>query len=131
MNIAGWLQRMAAVSPTRPALFSGRALVADYGAFHSKAAAVATALQVRGVAPGDRVAIFMKNVPDYLVVQYGAWYAGAAVVPINAKLHAREAAWILGDAGAKLVFAFAELAADLTGYILCGTYSSTEGLPDN
>jgi long-chain acyl-CoA synthetase len=57
----------------------------------------------RGVAPGERVALFMKNCPEYLIAFYGVWMAGAVVVPINAKLHAKEAAWIIADSGAGLV----------------------------
>jgi long-chain acyl-CoA synthetase len=51
--------------------------------------------------PGDRIGIFAKNVPDYLTCFYAIWRAGAAAVPINAKLHPKEAAWILSDAEAK------------------------------
>ncbi|CAN0573902.1 unnamed protein product, partial [Laminaria digitata] len=74
---------------------------------------LAGALIARGIRPGDRVALFMKNVPDYLIAQYGAWYAGAAIVPINAKLHPREADFILTNSGASLVFATPDLAPDL------------------
>ncbi len=113
MNLGVWLARVAQISPERPALFQGADPVADYGAFHARAAAVAGALQVRGIGPGDRVAIFMKNVPDYLIVQYGIWYAGAVAVPVNAKLHGRELAWIAEDAAAALIFATPDLANDL------------------
>jgi long-chain acyl-CoA synthetase len=113
MNLAHWLERTAAVSPERPALFRGDTQVADYAAFGRAAAGVGAALAARGVGPGDRVAIFMKNVPDYLVALYGIWIAGAAAVPINAKLHPREAAFILEDSGAALVFATDGLAGDL------------------
>ncbi|MGI3185175.1 AMP-binding protein [Nioella aestuarii] len=113
MNISFWLHRMAQVSPDRPAMYLGTDLVEDYGGFHAKAAAVAGWLAANGIGPGDRVALFMKNVPDYLIVQYGAWYAGAAVVPINAKLHGREAAWIIGDSGTRLTFASPGMVEDL------------------
>lgn len=113
MNISFWLQRAAQVSPDRPAIYLGEHLVEDYASFHAKATAVAGWLTAKGISPGDRVALFMKNVPDYLIVQYGAWYAGAAVVPINAKLHGREAAWIIGDSGAALTFASPGMAGDL------------------
>lgn len=105
MNIAGWLVRVAQVAGARPALYEGREMVADYAGFAERAARVAGGLRARGIAPGDRVAIFMKNVPDYLIVQYGIWMAGAVAVPINAKLHGREAGWIIGNAGAALSFA--------------------------
>jgi hypothetical protein len=60
-------------------------------------------LRQRGVAPGDRVALFLPNHPDYLVWLYAIWWAGAVAVPINAKLHPREAAWIVGNADARLL----------------------------
>ena len=55
-----------------------------------------------GIAAGDRVALFMHNATAYLECFYGIWWIGAVAVPINAKLHGREAAWICADAGAKL-----------------------------
>lgn len=105
MNLANWLEQAAAANPRAQALFSGTKPVADYGTFDRLARELAGWLGVQGVAPGDRVAIFMANVPEYLVVMWGCWYAGACVVPINAKLHGREAAFILQDSGAKLAFA--------------------------
>ncbi|WP_037373584.1 class I adenylate-forming enzyme family protein [Sediminimonas qiaohouensis] len=113
VNIATWLDRRAAVDGDRPALFLGRDMVADYAGFDARAGAVAGWLAARGVMPGDRVALAMRNCPDYLCAMYGAWYAGAAVVPINAKLHAREMAWIIGDSGARIVFATPDLAPAL------------------
>lgn len=104
MNLAQWLERVAKAAPERPALFHGRDLDATYGEFYARAMAVAGWLKAAGVGPGDRVGLFLKNLPQYLVAQYGVWAAGAAVVPINAKLHAREAAWILDNAGAARCF---------------------------
>lgn len=104
MNIAQWLYRQAQADGARPALYLGQDLVADYRGFHQKAAAVAGWLRAKGIRPGDRVALFMKNCPDYLITLYGIWYVGAAAVPINAKLHGREAEYILRDADASLVF---------------------------
>jgi long-chain acyl-CoA synthetase len=104
MNIAEYLYRTARRSPERPALFLGQACVADYGSFLQRAGQVAAYLRAQGAGKGAVVAIFMKNLPEYLVVQYGIWMAGAVAVPINAKLHGREATWIIEDAGAAIVF---------------------------
>ncbi|MEQ9693774.1 AMP-binding protein [Shimia sp. SDUM112013] len=104
MNLALWLERVAAVTPERDAIFLGKERTATYGAFHERALRVAAWLVGQGIGPGDRVGLFMKNVPEYLVAQYGVWAAGGVVVPINAKLHGREAAWILDNAGASLCF---------------------------
>ncbi|MCI5078072.1 AMP-binding protein [Oricola sp.] len=109
MNLALWLERTAAVNGDRPALLHGETVFADYSTFHARAAALAAALGREGVASGDRVALFMKNCPDYLVALYGIWIAGAAATPINAKLHAREAAYIIANAGAKLAFVTPDL----------------------
>lgn len=113
MNIASWLARTAQATPDRPALFLGRDCVASYGAFHAAALRLGAALRARGLQPGERIALVMKNCPEYLVALYGAWYAGAAVVPVNAKLHPREADFILADAGARLAFATPDLSAAL------------------
>ena len=113
MNLALWLERSAAVQGARPALLLGDRVVADYAGFYRRAAALARSLRAAGVMPGDRVAVFAKNCPQYLVVFYGVWIAGAVVVPINAKLHAREAAWIIGNSGATLGFVGADLRVGL------------------
>ena len=116
MNIGQWLQRVAQVSPDRSALFLGKEMIATYGQFHDAACRVAGWLARQGVLPGDRVAIFMKNCPEYLMLQYGIWYAGAAIVPINAKLHAREAAWIVENSGAKFCFADPKMTGALSDF---------------
>lgn len=102
MNIANWLARSAAAHPARPALFYGVDVICDYGTFHDDAARVAAGLLARGIGAGDRIGIFMDNHPDWLLGLYGVLYAGAVAVPINAKLHGREAAYILQDSGAVL-----------------------------
>ena len=105
MNLALWLWRTAQRQGDAPALFRGTECVASYAAFAGRSAALAGALRDRhGVAAGDRVALFLSNDVDYLPLLFGVWAAGAVAVPINAKLHAREAAWIIQDAGARLCF---------------------------
>ncbi|MBU2485676.1 MAG: AMP-binding protein [Alphaproteobacteria bacterium] len=105
MNLAEWLVRTAKRQPGATALMSGEDPVATYAGFAARAACIGAVLQTRyKVEPGDRVAIFMKNSPAYLELLYGIWFCGAAAVPINAKLHPREAAFIIGDSGSKLVF---------------------------
>ena len=87
----------------------GADVVADYATFHARAAGLAAALRAEGTGPGDRIAIFATNCPDYLVALFGIWTAGAVAVPINAKLHPKEAAFILVDSGAARGFTSAAL----------------------
>ncbi len=104
MNLAQSLQRVALADPRRPALFEGSRQVRDYSQLAERAARLAAAFRAAGLQPGDRVAIFMRNHPAYLEVVYGAWWAGLAIVPMNAKLHLREAQWILDHAQARWAF---------------------------
>src|SRR5271169_5817502 len=105
MNVAEWLAASARLRPEAPALLTGFELDADYAAFARRASAIGAALSREyDIAPGDRVALFASNCTQYLECLYGIWWMGAAAIPINAKLHGREAAWICSDAGAKLAF---------------------------
>lgn len=117
MNPAEWLRRTAQRSPDAPALMTGDRLDASYADFARRAFGLATALQQKGIGPGQRVGVFMSNCTDYLVALYGIWASGAVAVPINGKLHVAECAWILGDAEAALCFVSPDVAggvADLT-----------------
>lgn len=114
MNVAQLLARSATVYPTRPAIFLGIRQLFDYREFAHRSACIASYLRdVVGLAPGDRVAIFMTNCPQYLEVLYAIWWAGLVAVPVNAKLHPRELAYILDNAEAACLFTDAKLATEL------------------
>lgn len=108
MNLATWLQRSAHAHPARPAIACATQLWCDYAGFARRAARTAGWLQQQGVLPGDRVLLFMGNAPQYLPLMWGAWWCGAVVVPVNAKLHPREAAWIGLHSQSRLAFCDAE-----------------------
>ena len=103
MNIAVWLERSARLHPQRPAIAAGDAIWATYEGFAERAARTAGWLQAQGFAAGDRIALFMSNQPVYLPLLWGIWWMGGVAVPINAKLHEREAAWIAGHCRCRLV----------------------------
>src|ERR1700748_3799835 len=121
MNVAEWLAATARLRPRSPALLPCFDLEADYETCARRAAAIGAGLsRDHGIAPGDRVALFATNCTQYLECLYGICWMGGVAIPINAKLHGREAAWICSDAGAKLAFvsddtieALAEAASDL------------------
>ena len=111
MNLAHHLLRAAKANSSAPALLKGLTPVADYGRLAASVASLAASLRQRlGLANGDRVALLMKNVPDYVVCLYACWHAGLIAVPINAKLHPREVAFILDNSGAGLVFVTEDMA---------------------
>jgi len=55
------------------------------------------------------VALAMNNSPEYVEILYAVWHAGLTAVPMNAKLHQREFAYILENSGARLCFATPDL----------------------
>ncbi len=113
MNLAHHLARAAATRPDAPALARGDRVVASYAAMGLRVARLAAGLRaVPGLTPGARVAIVMTNAPIYAELFYACWWAGLAVVPVNAKLHAREVAFILDHAQAGAAFVCAD-SADL------------------
>ena len=61
------------------------------------------------VQPGDRVAIWLKNCPEFVSVLFGILQAGAVVVPINNFLKPDEVTYILKDCGAKVLISSAEM----------------------
>ena len=105
MNIALWLSRAARQFGDQPALFWGKEQYGTYESLNKEAGKISSWLIGLGITPGDRVAIFMLNHPDYLRLLFGIWYSGAVAVPINAKLHAKEVIWITENAEVKLILA--------------------------
>ncbi len=110
---------MARQFPDRTAIYHGTHVVATHAQWAHRCAHLAQQFQDAGLQPGDRIALFMHNHPRYLDVIFGAWWAGLAVVPINAKLHLREAQWIIEDAQASWAFVTADVTSD-TGEQLQG-----------
>src|SRR3954449_723839 len=88
--------------------------VLTYAEFRDAALRVAAFLQQRGVGPGDRVGMVLPNVLSFPVVFYGVQLAGAAVVPMNPLLKAREVEYYLRDSGARLVLAAEQMAEAAT-----------------
>ncbi|WP_334163743.1 class I adenylate-forming enzyme family protein [Phenylobacterium sp.] len=66
-----------------------------------------------GVRPGDRIAIAMRNLPEWSVCAWATLATGAVLVPLNAWEPGAVLARMLGDCGAKVLFADAERAARL------------------
>jgi long-chain acyl-CoA synthetase len=110
VNLAQLLVRAARVHPDRPAVLRGERVLWRYRELADRVARLAGHLRALGLAAGDRVAIVMRNDVAYLESLYAVWWAGLAAVPINAKLHAGEVAFILDDAGASALIASEDLA---------------------
>ena len=114
-NVAALLARSASLWPARPAVAEGEGILHDYASFASRVARQAAGMRDAGLAPGDRVAIVARNHPAYLDALFACWWAGLVAVPVNAKLHPKELAWVLGDCGARWAFVDEDWHAALGG----------------
>jgi long-chain acyl-CoA synthetase len=84
-------------------LFKGAATT--YGRLQAESDAFAAALVAMGVKPRDRVALILPNAPQFFVCEFGAWKAGAIVVPVNPIYSEREIEGVLDATRAETVVA--------------------------
>ena len=75
--------------------------------------ALAVALQRHGVEPGDRVAMYLQNIPQVLITVLAVWKCGAVVVPCNPMLRERELVKILSDSGSRVLLCQDDLYAEV------------------
>ncbi|RXZ64733.1 long-chain-fatty-acid--CoA ligase [Pelagerythrobacter rhizovicinus] len=94
--------RTAERRPAAPLVdFLGR--VYSYQALHQEARRFAAGLQELGIARGDRVGLFLPNVPIYVSAYYGAMMAGAVVVNFSPLYTVEELNQQVEDSGARLL----------------------------
>lgn len=111
MNIASLFVRNGRTLADLPAVAEGDSVYLSHGQLLEKVARIAGYLRGRlGLKVGDRAALVMKNCPAYLELLVAGWYAGLTMVPVNAKLHQREFAYILEHSGSRICFATPGLA---------------------
>ena len=112
-DLPALFRRIVAAQRDAPAIFAdSRAWT--YSSLDAATDNVAASLAVRGVASGERVALYCPNCAEFVVAYLGILKAGAVVVPINLLLNPREIAFMLRDAGVRALFfhdAYAENAA--------------------
>ena len=116
MNVVQFLLQNARRQPDRPALAVGEKVVSSYSDLASRAGWLASGLLRQfDLKAGDRVAFAMKNCPQYWELLFACWHAGLTAVPMNAKLHAKEFEYIVGNCEAKACFFDAKEFEDLHG----------------
>ena len=96
------LARQAKRVPDRPAIhFYGRAV--SFAELDSAVGRFAGFLQARGLSPGDRVAIFLENSPQFAIAYYGTLRAGGVAVCLNPMHKAVELLHEFDDSGARVL----------------------------
>ncbi len=115
MNSFAFLEKSARQWPDTVALLQGEESY-TYAEFRDRALAVGGNLRALGCEPGDRVAFCLANSPRMMEVIFGCFAAGLVVVPVNARLHAREMAYIIGNCGAKVLIHGPEFAQGIAAH---------------
>jgi long-chain acyl-CoA synthetase len=130
MNLVHLLLRSARSLPDRPALAVGKRPVRTYREMASRVAGLASGLRTKfNLKEKDRVALAMKNCPEFYEVLFACWHAGLTAVPMNAKLHAKEFAYILENSRAKVCFVTPDLHSAVPSGISSSEVHSGEELP--
>ena len=112
MNLAGAFAQSAKRHADKTALFWGDRTY-TYNELWTQSLFVAGVLRHQfGVQPGDRVALWLKNCPQFVPALFGILQTGAVVVPINNFLKPDEVSYILRDAGIEVIITDIELSAN-------------------
>lgn len=117
MNIAKLIFAAARQYPLAPALtdIGGTKSYAEFGA---RAGSLAASMLTQRIAPGERVVLYMENNSAFFECLVACWIVGACPVPVNAKLHVRELAYIVSDCRAALLFTDATLHNDVAAELV-------------
>ncbi len=75
--------------------------------------ALAVALLEGGFRRGDRLAVYLQNVPQFVIAQVATWKAGGVMVSINPMSRARELSYLLKDSGATVLVCLEQLYEDV------------------
>ena len=101
-NLSRCVRHHALRDPDRAALvYEGNTLT--YGQLWQRIGRLAGLLLVRGVLPGERVALLMKNSAAFVELALAISHVGAVLVPINFRLSGDEVDFILRDSGSVLL----------------------------
>ncbi|MFK4004748.1 long-chain fatty acid--CoA ligase [Qipengyuania sp. NPDC077563] len=101
-SLPDFLAQTVAKAPDAPFLhFLGRTF--SYRDIYEEARSFAAGLIAKGIGPGDRVGLFLPNVPIYASAYYGAMMAGAVVVNFSPLYTVEELAWQVADSGTRLL----------------------------
>ncbi|GAA3245939.1 long-chain fatty acid--CoA ligase [Pseudonocardia petroleophila] len=83
--------------------------------------AFAAAIVDAGFTPGERVAVYLQNVPQFLIAQIGTWKAGGIAVSINPMNKERELTELLTDSGATVLVCLESLHRDVASKVVPNT----------
>lgn len=109
-NMLSLFEQAVAKGAERPFIHYFDATI-SYGEADAISDALACALDTHGIGRGERVAIYLQNMPQFILTVIAAWKRGAIAVSVNPMLKAGELKKVLDDSGARVLVALDELQA--------------------
>src|SRR4051812_39982131 len=110
-NLATMLRESQLADPAKALCHLGEVSF-SYAQVDEMSGRVAASLRALGLARGDKVAVQLPNLPQFLFTYFGILKAGLVMVPLNPLLKAPEVAYHLKDSDAKLLVTFEMFAAE-------------------
>ena len=102
------LQRAASLSGPKPALYYFATSI-SYEELDEMSDAFACALHDLGIRRGDRVALYLQNMPQFVIAQYGIWKAGGIIIPLNPMYREKEITYCLRDGSVRVLVSLESL----------------------
>lgn len=105
-DLVGLLARSAALWPDKPAwVFDGTGERLTFAEVDRRTGELALALRSLGARPGDRVAVMLRNVPEFPLLWLALAKIGAVLVPVNINYRELDGAHVLAHSGARFAVA--------------------------
>jgi fatty-acyl-CoA synthase len=101
-SLAQFLTRLAEDFAAAPAVISGAERI-SFAALEEESRRVASGLADLGIGPGDRVALWLPNMPAWLALYFACARLGAIVVAVNTRFRSAELADIIARSGARIL----------------------------
>src|SRR4030043_1729339 len=95
--------RVATKYPKNEAIVSGKQRI-DYATMMDKVNSMANALLKMGVKKGDKVAIWMSNIPEWVYAHFACIKIGAPLIPLNTRYRVHEVEYILRQSDSTTLF---------------------------
>src|SRR3954468_4692923 len=110
-NLAIMLRESTNAHPDKPLMHINE-LTFSYAQTDEISGRIASALLGLGLERGDKVAVQLPNVPQFLFAYFGILKAGLVMVPLNPLLRAPEVAYHLDNSDARVLLTFASFAEE-------------------
>ncbi len=102
-SLAKIIDRVATKYPKNEAIVSGKQRI-DYETLMDRVNSIANAMLKMGIKKGDKVAIWMSNVPEWVYAHYACVKIGAPMIPLNTRYRTHEVEYILRQSDSTTLF---------------------------